>query len=266
MSLPKASQRKSGRHAVRHESNGRRQLEKTMNGTNTESVLSKLAVSVEGVAPQDLHSTLAERTRRIYDRMAFVYPLSTYLFHSKAHQKAVELSGIHDGMRVLEVATGSGEMFRRLVKANPSGATVGLDLSPNMAAKTLERVRKEFPQCCAQCKAVDARFMPFRDESFDAVICCYLLELLSGDDILVALQEIYRILRKRGTFTLVLIGQNTEVFNQLYRICGRLAPAFWGRQVEERVPEIIESLDFRITGDRMVRQTFYPSRVLTAHK
>jgi ubiquinone/menaquinone biosynthesis C-methylase UbiE len=36
-------------------------------------------------------------------------------------------------MRVLEIATGSGEMFRRLIRANRSGATVGLDLSPNMA-------------------------------------------------------------------------------------------------------------------------------------
>ena len=49
--------------------------------------------------------------------------------------------------------------------------------------------------------------MPFRDESFDAVMCCYLLELLSSDDIVVALQEIHRVLRRRGTFTLVLIGQ-----------------------------------------------------------
>jgi ubiquinone/menaquinone biosynthesis C-methylase UbiE len=237
-----------------------------MNGSNTESVLNKLTVSVSTLTARDFHSTLADRTRRVYDRMAFVYPISTYLFHSKAHQNAVELAGIRDGMRVLEIATGSGEMFRRLVKANPSGATVGLDLSPNMAARTLERVRKEFPEAKTQCKAVDARFMPFRDESFDAVVCCYLLELLSAADILVALQEIHRVLRKRGSFTLVLIGQNTEMFNQLYKVCGRIAPAFWGRQVEEGVPEIIESLDFRITGDRIVRQTFYPSRVLTARK
>jgi len=90
--------------------------------------------------------------------------------------------------------------------------------------------------------------------------------LLSGDDIVQTLLEIHRVLRSGGTFTLVLIGQNTEVFNQLYRIAGKLAPAFWGRQVEERVPELIKSIDFRITTDRMVRQTGYPSRVLSARK
>jgi ubiquinone/menaquinone biosynthesis C-methylase UbiE len=108
--------------------------------------------------------------------------------------------------------------------------------------------------------------MPFRDESFDAVVCCYLFELLSGDDIVVAMGEIHRVLRRRGTFTLVLIGENTDFFNRLYKVCGRVAPAFWGRQVERRVPDLIESLDFRVIDDRTVRQSGYPSRVLVSRK
>jgi hypothetical protein len=36
--------------------------------------------------------------------------------------------------------------------------------------------------------------------------------------------------------------------------------------VEERVPELVEASDFHIEGDAMVRQTFYPSRVLVARK
>ncbi|HUS07755.1 MAG TPA: class I SAM-dependent methyltransferase [Bryobacteraceae bacterium] len=228
--------------------------------------LNKLTLSLSTAGVDSMPATISDRTRRIYDRLAMVYPVSTFFFHSKAHRRALEVAGIHDGMKVLEVATGSGEMFRRLVKVNPNGATVGLDLSPNMAARTQRRVRDEFPEARTQCKAVDARHMPFRDESFDALVCCYLLELLSADDIVLTLMEFRRILRKRGLLTLVLIGQNTEIFNQLYKVCGKIAPAFWGRQVEERVPELIESMDFRIVTDRMVRQTFYPSRVLTARK
>jgi hypothetical protein len=63
-----------------------------------------------------------------------------------------------------------------------------------------------------------------------------------------------------------MIGQNADAFNQVYKVCGKVAPAFWGRQVEQRVPELIESLDFRILNESVVRQTFYPSRVLTARK
>jgi ubiquinone/menaquinone biosynthesis C-methylase UbiE len=198
--------------------------------------------------------------------MSAVYPVSTMLFHSRAHRCALEASGIRDGMKVLEVATGSGEMFRRLVRANASGATIGVDLSPNMAARTQRTARHKFPLAQTHCQAVDARHMPFRSEAFDAVFCCYMLELLSGDDIVGTLREFRRVLRDSGHLTLVLIGQNTPVFNALYKVGGKVAPAFWGRQVERRVPELIQSARFEILQDRLVRQTFYPSRVLVARR
>lgn len=227
---------------------------------------SKLTLPLFKTLQNDMPETIADRTRRVYDRLAMVYPASTFFFHSKAHRGALEAAGVRDGMKVLEVATGSGEMFRRLVRENPNGSTVGLDLSPNMAARTQHRVRREFPSAATQCKAVDARHMPFRDNTFDVVVCCYLLELLAAEDITRTLLEIRRVLRHRGKLALVMIGQNTEVFNQLYRIAGKLAPAFWGRQVEERIPDLIESIDFRILSDRMVRQTGYPSRIIAARK
>ena len=208
--------------------------------------------------------TIAERTRRIYDVVASVYPVSTYFFHSRAHACALRHSGIRDGMKVLEVATGSGEMFKRLVDANPSGSTFGLDLSPNMAAHSLRRARKTQPGAQAHCGAVDVRSLPFRSASFDAVMCCYLLELLSEEDIRITLREIRRVLRPGGNFSLVVIGQNVKFFNGLYAVAGRLVPAFWGRQVEHDVLEMIQSAGFRIRTDKFVRQGFYPSRVLVA--
>jgi ubiquinone/menaquinone biosynthesis C-methylase UbiE len=228
--------------------------------------LTRMEESVSTWPVSGLPSTLADRTRRVYDRLAAVYPMSTMLFHSRAHRCALDASGVRNGMKVLEVATGSGEMFRRLVRANANGSTVGVDLSPNMAARTQRSARQKFPDASAHCQAVDARHMPFRSESFDAIFCCYLLELLSADDIVCTLREFRRILRDRGNLTLVLIGQNTPMFNAVYKVLGRVAPAFWGRQVESRVPALIEAARFEILQDRMVRQTFYPSRVLVARK
>jgi ubiquinone/menaquinone biosynthesis C-methylase UbiE len=228
--------------------------------------LSRLNESVSEWPVNGLPATLADRTRRVYDRMSAVYPLSTMFFHSRAHRCALADSGLREGMRVLEVATGSGEMFRRLVRANRAGSTVGVDLSPKMAARTQRAANAKFPGTVAACQAVDARSMPFRNETFDAVFCCYLLELLSADDIVSTVGEFRRVLRDRGKLTLVLIGQNTPMFNSIYKVLGRVAPAFWGRQVEQRVPELIESVKFNILSDRMVRQLWYPSRVLVARK
>ncbi len=167
-------------------------------------------------------------------------------------------------MRILEVATGSGEMFRRLVKANPDGRTVGLDLAPNMAAHTLRVARRAHPGADAHCGAVDVRNLPFRADTFDAVMCCYLLELLSQDDILLTLREIRRVLRPGQNLSLVVIGQNVKLFNRAYLVAGKLVPAFWGRQVESAVPEMIREVGMRVITDQFVRQGYYPSRVLVA--
>ena len=208
----------------------------------------------------------ADRTRRVYDQLASVYPLSTALFHSRAHRYALEASGLRDGMLILEVATGSGEMFRSLVRANRSGSTLGVDFAPKMAARTQRAVRREIPYCSAHCQAVDARQMPFRNETFDAVFCCYLFELLPGHDIPVALGEFRRVLRQDGRLTLVLISGSARMFNAVYGLLGKLAPAFWGHQVEQRFPNLMEAANFRFLHDRVIRQNFYPSHVLVAQK
>jgi len=228
--------------------------------------LSDLDYSILLERADQMPRTIARRTRLIYDTVASIYPVSTFFFHSKAHACALQHAEIRNGMRVLEIATGSGEMFRRLVKANPEGKTYGLDLSPNMAARTQVRARREFPQAHSHCGAVDVRNLPFRGSTFDAVVCCYLFELLAEDDIRCTLREVCRVLRSGGTFSLVVIGQNVKLFNRLYSVCGSLVPAFWGRQVECAVPDLIREAGLRILSTHSVRQTGYPSRVLVARR
>ncbi len=209
-----------------------------------------------------LPHTIAERTRRVYDAIATVYPLSTYFFHRKAHAYTLKNSGISNGDRVLEIAIGSGEMFRKLVEINRDGTTIGLDLAPNMAAYSQRRIRREWPEAAAHCGAVDVRSLPFADASFDAIVCCYLVELISHDDIYKTLAEVQRVLRPGGKFSLIVIGENKPIFKFFYRIGGALARAFWGRLVENEVPDMLQQSGLKIVDDHRLRQGYYPSRVL----
>jgi len=205
-------------------------------------------------------------TRRLYDLVAGVYPISSKLFHAEAHKVALSLAGLRDGTRILEVATGSGEMFRHLARRNGRGLTCGVDLSPNMAAKTQREARRKIPGSRSHCQAVDASRMPFRDGTFDTVVSCYLLELLGDDDLVRTLDEMHRVLRPRGRLVLVNVGENQRTFNAMHKLAGTLVPAFWGKMLGSSFEDMLTGYGFKVQHDRIVQQGFYPSRVLIAQK
>ena len=204
------------------------------------------------------------QTRRIYDLVAPLYSISSQLFHSRAHHAALAVSGIENGMRVLEVGMGSGEMFHQLIRMNPDGETIGTDLSPNMAERSQTIARQRFPKAAAHCQSADVRCLPFAAGSFDAIMCCYLFELLPPEDVAKTVVELRRVLRPGGHLTVILVAQNKASFNALYKMAGKMVPAFWGRQVEKSVAQLLTSKGFAINTNRYLRQLFYSSRVISS--
>ncbi|MDX2270000.1 MAG: class I SAM-dependent methyltransferase [Bryobacter sp.] len=229
--------------------------------------MNNLEALISNWRTERIPETIAGRTKRVYDLVSRIYPVSSRLFHQRAHGIALDMADIRDGAHVLEIATGSGEMFSRITKANPQGMNVGIDLASSMAAATQRHVRKRHPEARCGFQAGDARQMPFRDGVFDHVFCCYLLELLAANDIVRTLHEVHRILKPEGRFTLILIGRSRNYFNRAYRVASKVVPAFWGQQVDDgRMPQILEASGFRFGQAKEVVQTLYPSRVLLMHK
>lgn len=208
-------------------------------------------------------AAITRRTRFVYDALAGVYPISSYLFHGRAHRAAIELSGLKDGMNVLEVATGSGELFQRLLAKNPNGCTAGLDLSPRMAAHTRAKARRQFRDARLVCSAADVCQLPFRDNYFDAVFCCFVFELIDEAAVEDAVAELRRVVRPGGVVSMVIIPEDTTFFSRLYQTCGRIVPAFWGRRVEKELLEIFARHGFHVRNSRRIQQTGYVSRVVT---
>jgi len=121
-----------------------------------------------------LPDTIAAAHAAHYDHVAKIYPVSTFFFHSAGARLRLEAREIRNGMCVLELATGSGEMFRRLVTANPEGRTFGLDLF----AEIWRRARSAAPGASFPMRnriGARGRSQPgrFESASFDAVVCCY---------------------------------------------------------------------------------------------
>ena len=76
---------------------------------------------------------------------------------------------IAPGMRVLDVATGTGlSAEAALAAVGPTGDVTAVDISPAMVAKARERLG-DAPN--VSLSVADGQALPFPDESFDAVLC-----------------------------------------------------------------------------------------------
>jgi len=101
---------------------------------------------------------------------------------------------IAPGMRVLDIATGTGlSAEAALAAAGPTGQVTAADISPAMAAKARERLRKA-PNVSVSVE--DGQRLSFPDESFDAVLCN--LGLMFFPDPVRGLSEFRRVLRPGG--------------------------------------------------------------------
>jgi len=98
---------------------------------------------------------------------------------------------IAQGMRVLDIATGTGlSAEAALAAVGPTGHVTAADISPAMAEKARERLEKA-PNVSVSVE--DGQGLSFPDESFDAVLCN--LGLMFFPDPVRGLSEFRRVLR-----------------------------------------------------------------------
>ena len=103
-------------------------------------------------------------------------------------------AGVAPGMRVLDIATGTGlSAEAALTAVGPRGHVTAADVSPAMVAKARERLGAA-PNVSVSVE--DGQALPFPDESFDAVLCN--LGLMFFPDPVRGLMEFRRVLRPGG--------------------------------------------------------------------
>lgn len=142
----------------------------------------------------------ASQVRAMFDRVAGVYDLlntvMTAGLHHRWRARAVDLARVGPGSRVLDIATGTGDLAIELARrVSPGGEVVGSDFSENMLARA--RVKG------AQAHGIGLRFewgdgleLPYADCSFDAATNGFGLRNFS--DVQGGLREMVRVVRPGG--------------------------------------------------------------------
>jgi demethylmenaquinone methyltransferase/2-methoxy-6-polyprenyl-1,4-benzoquinol methylase len=174
----------------------------------------------------------------MFDRIAGVYDLMntamTAGLHHRWRARAADLARVGPGSRVLDVATGTGDLAIELARrVSPGGEVLGSDFAEAM----LDRARAKVADGDAgfvrpRFEWADAMALPYADDSFDAATVGF--GARNFDDLRRGLREMVRVVRPGGRVVILEITTPTRLplslfyrvwFDRVVPALGRLAGA-----------------------------------------
>lgn len=201
----------------------------------------------------------------VYDSLSKVYDIWGNLTESKARRRALELAGIKDGQKILEVAVGTGLAFYEIVKRNPNGTNIGIDISVGMLKKARKRLSR-LPEANYELKKASAFHLEGADAQFEVLINNYMFDLIAFDQMDAVLAEFKRALKKGGKLVLVNMTVGEKLGSGIYDFLYRLSPRMMGGCRGIRMSEKLEEQGFRVKLREYHQQCLFPSEVILAQK
>jgi demethylmenaquinone methyltransferase / 2-methoxy-6-polyprenyl-1,4-benzoquinol methylase len=173
----------------------------------------------------------AGQVRAMFDRIAGVYdPLNTAMtagLHHRWRERAADQARVAPGSRVLDVATGTGDLAIELAKrVAPGGEVTGSDFSEAMLDRARAKVAGADPRGVRpHFEWADALELPYADGRFDAAAVGFGVRNFS--DLGRGLAEMARVVRPGGRVVVLEITTPTRApLSLFYRLWfDRIVPA-----------------------------------------
>jgi len=164
------------------------------------------------------------KVARQYDKANDVLSLG---IHHSWRRKVVRWSKVKPGQRILDCATGTGDLALEFKKAvGPEGEVLGTDFCPEMLESAPEKSRwKNLP---VQFLVADVMNLPFENESFDLTSIAF--GIRNVEDPERALREMARVTRRGGQVIVLEFGEmDTPLVGPLYHFYSeRILPKIGG--------------------------------------
>jgi len=216
--------------------------------------------------PRPLAAKLSrEEAARLYDRLAGVYDIWGRLTETRARNRALALADVRNGQALIEVAVGTGLAFEELVRRNPDGRNLGIDISQGMLARAERRLRaaglSNYQLSVGSASSIDAP-----DDAFDLILNNYMFDLLAESEWPVVLAEFRRVLRKGGKLVLVNMTVGEKPGSGIYERLYRISPSLLGGCRALRFSGVLERNGFAVHSREYVQEFLFPSEVILAWK
>lgn len=149
-------------------------------------------------AVRRVERSIAE-TARAYDRLAPWYDTIAGMGERRLLDEAVGLLELRTGEKVLEVGCATGRGLVQLSAAvGMTGFVSGVDLSVAMLRVAERKLLRAGSGRCVRLWQADAKAIACAEDTFDAVLMGFTLELFDTPDIPRVLAECRRVLRRGG--------------------------------------------------------------------
>ena len=176
-----------------------------------------------------------------YDRLATDYDQRWRRYIDATLEAVVEVAPLASAHRVLDVACGTGELERQLLRRRPGLHVTGIDMSSGM----LGQARRKHAARQIDWLRGDVRHLPLADASFDVCICANSFHYFREPK--ARLGELRRVLRPSGSLVLV-DWCDDYVMCKLCSVWLRVVnPAFYGTYSLRQCSKLIEQAGFRTT-------------------
>jgi ubiquinone/menaquinone biosynthesis C-methylase UbiE len=205
------------------------------------------------------------RTVQKYNLISPFYDIFGITMESKARVRSLELSEITNGERVLEVAVGTGLNFREILRRNPEGWSVGIDISQKMLQRAKKRATKTGIVNYTLQRA-DCRALPYEDNTFDLLINQYMFDIMPLVDYGGIVTEFRRVLKPNGRLVLVNTTLPERALDRTLEWIFSVYPKSFSQCRGILVRPYLEKFRFRVIRREYVVNLSFPSEVILSYK
>ena len=208
----------------------------------------------------------AQEIKAQYARVAWFYDAWSRLTEDKAMMRLLTLAEIEDGMQILEVAVGTGRLFEKLVRLNPSGSTEGMDLSPVMLAHAGKRLECSSKAADFHLQEGNAYNLPYESGRFDRLFNTFMVDLLPIEDYPRVLGEYMRVLKPGGRLAVAYFSHGHKWSNGIWPWLAKHFPALLTGCRPVELEPILSEAGFQILEQESISQNTFPSTIVLAKK